>query len=93
MKMSHWMLSTLAAMSLMAGVHAAEAPAKQETTTCAQACEKACAKGCACEKACAEACKQKAKDAKACKMDKATGCAQGACGATAGTAAAACPAK
>jgi hypothetical protein len=65
MKMSHWMLSTLAAMSLMAGVHAAEAPAKQEAAT---TCEKACAKTCACEKACAEACKQKAEDTKACKQ-------------------------
>lgn len=90
MKMSHWMLSTFAAMSLMAGVNAAEAPARQEAaTTCTQTCEKACAKTCACEKACAEACKMGDKA----KATKAKGCAQGACGAMAGKAAAACPAK
>lgn len=90
MKMSHWMLSTLAAMSLMAGVHAAEAPAKQETAAaCAKTCEKACAKTCACEKACAEACKT----AEKAKGEKAKACAKGACGAMAEKAAAACPAK
>ena len=82
MKMSHWMLTTLTALSLMAGVHAAEAPAKQEATNC---CAKACVCAKACDKACAETC--------ACKTAKAKGCAGAGCGAMAGKAATSCPAK